>query len=198
MPYSSNSGKQHITNILSRIRKDKVLDIGAGSGTYAKMLAGSDITGVEVFEPYVEKFKLNELYTKLILQDARAVDYDALGHFDLAIAGDVLEHMTKDEAQILVKKLRAVADTVIVSIPIGYYPQGEYDGNPYEAHVVDDWSEKEFLRVFGFPTLSYLDKEIGIYCWLSDVGLTSLKTRVSSEDDRSSHNDSRTEVSSFL
>lgn len=165
MPYSSDSGKQHIKNILSRVKKDTVLDIGAGSGTYAKLLPDSLVTGIEIFEPYVEEFKLPELYKKLIVGDAREIDYSALGRFDVAIAGDVLEHMTVEEAKTLVEKLRSIADTVIVSIPIGFYPQGEYNGNPHEAHVVDDWSDAFFKEVFGPPTWGAVDNEIGIYCW---------------------------------
>lgn len=166
MPYSSESGKQHIKNILARVKKDRVLDIGVGSGTYAKLLPGSEITGVEVWEPYVEKFGLKELYKELIIEDARKVDYAALGRFDVAIAGDVLEHMTEDEAKELVEKLRSIADRVIISIPIGYYPQDEYEGNPYEAHIVEDWTDERFREVFGSPTWGAVDREIGIYCWI--------------------------------
>lgn len=165
MPYSSESGKQHIKNILARVKKDTVLDIGVGSGTYAKLLPDSHVTGIEIFEPYVEQFKLNELYKKLIIEDARKVDYSTLGRFDVAVAGDVLEHMTVEEAKVVVEKLRGIADTVIVSIPIGHYPQGEYGGNPHEAHVVDDWSDAWFKEVFGVPTWCAIDNEIGIYCW---------------------------------
>jgi len=165
MPYSSNDGKQHIKNILSRVRKDKVLDIGVGSGTYAKMLPSSDVTGIEIWSPYIEKFELDKIYKKLIIQDARTVDYEKLGHFDLAIAGDVLEHMSEDEAREIVRKIRLIADTVIISIPIGHYPQSEVEGNPYEAHVVDNWTNDKFIHVFGKPDWSAIDGEIGVYCW---------------------------------
>ena len=165
MPYSSENGKQYIKNILARVRKDKVLDIGVGCGTYAKLLPDSHVTGIEVWEPYVEKFGLKDLYKELIVEDARKVDYAALGRFDVAIAGDVLEHMTEDESKELVAKLREIADTVIISIPIGYYPQAEFEGNPYEAHVVDNWAHGRVPEVFGKPTWSGLDSEIGVYCW---------------------------------
>jgi SAM-dependent methyltransferase len=165
MPYSSESGKQHIKNILARVKKDRVLDIGVGSGTYAKLLPGSEITGVEVWEPYVEKFGLKDLYKELIIEDARKVDYESLGHFDVAIAGDVLEHMTEDEAKELVEKLRSIADTVIISLPIGHYPQDEYEGNPYEKHVVDNWAFGHVPEVFGKPAWSALENEIGVFCW---------------------------------
>lgn len=165
MPFSSNDGKQYIRNILSRVRRDKILDVGVGSGTYAKMLPDSQFTGIEIWEPYVERFNLKALYKDLIIEDARKVDYSALGHFDVAIAGDVLEHMTEDEAKALVDNLKKICDTLIISIPIGHYPQGESEGNPHEQHVVDDWSDERVRSVFGDPKWGVVDGEIGVYCW---------------------------------
>ena len=79
--------------------------------------------------------------------------------------GDVLEHMTKEEAVDLFKRVRDAADTVIVSIPIGHYPQDAYNGNPHEKHITDNWTDEEFKATFGEPTVGYIDKEIGVYCW---------------------------------
>ena len=51
-----------------------MLDIGCGSGTYAKMFPDAHWTGVEVWEPYVEEFNLKDLYQQLILSDARELE----------------------------------------------------------------------------------------------------------------------------
>ena len=153
MPYSSESGKSYIRNIVGRIKHDRMLDIGCGSGTYAKMFPEADWTGIEVWEPYIEEFKLNDLYQQLILADARAVNLTRFGHFDVVMLGDVLEHMDKDDAVALLDKARSVADTVIVSIPIGHYPQDAYNGNPHEKHITDNWSGQEFIETFGEPTV---------------------------------------------
>ena len=165
MPYSSESGKKYVRYLMGKIEQKKVLDVGCGAGTYAKMFPDRDWTGIEIWEPYVEKYNLRDLYKNLIVEDARKVDYGNIGTFDVAIAGDVLEHMELDEARDVVHKLREISDTVIVSIPIGHYPQGEYAGNPYEKHVVDDWTNDRILKVFGSPTWSVIDNEIGIYAW---------------------------------
>lgn len=165
MPYSSESGKAYIKNIVGRVRRERMLDIGCGSGTYAKMFPDADWTGVEVWEPYIEQFNLDALYGKLIVADARHVTFAHLGRFDVAFLGDVLEHMEKDEAQSLLERVRAIADTVIVSIPIGHYPQDAYNGNPHEKHVTDNWTDAEFRETFGEPTVGYVEKEIGVYCW---------------------------------
>lgn len=165
MPYSSESGKSYIRNIVSRVKHDRMLDIGCGSGTYAKMFPDANWVGVEAWEPYINEFGLNKLYDIIIVGDARSAYLGSLGHFDVAFLGDVLEHMTKSQALDLFRRVKSLADTVIVSIPIGHYPQDAYNGNPYEKHIVDNWTDKDFRETFGEPTVGYIDKEIGVYCW---------------------------------
>lgn len=163
MPFSSESGKIDVKWIVSKVAHKTGLDIGCGSGTYAKLFPKVEWSGVEVWQPYVEQYGLANLYKNLIVEDARTWQPEA--KYDVAIAGDVLEHMTLDEAQVLVEKLRGCSRTVIISIPIGYYPQDEYEGNPYERHVKDNWSDEEVKAVFGVPTWSHVTNEIGIYAY---------------------------------
>jgi len=162
MPFSSASGKDFIKWVVGRVPHGKMLDVGCGSGTYAKMFT-SDWTGVEIWRPYVEKYDLAKLYNTLVIDDVRT--YEPSEHYDVAIAGDVLEHMTPEEAQTVVSRLKTHADTLIVSIPIGHYPQDEYEGNPYEKHVKDDWTDADVRMLFGEPTKAIIDNEIGVYVW---------------------------------
>ena len=74
MPYSSESGKAYVRNIVGRVKHERMLDIGCGSGTYAKMFPDAHWTGVEVWESYIEEFKLKDLYQQLILSDARELE----------------------------------------------------------------------------------------------------------------------------
>lgn len=164
MPFSSEAGKASIAWALSRIPVPKTaLDIGCGQGTYAKMFPKLQWTGVEIWEPYVEKFGLKDLYPSLQIADVREWDTDE--HFDVCFLGDVLEHMPADHAIELVERAKRWADTVVISIPLGHYPQGEYDANPYEAHVVDHWTDAQVRQAFGTPTWSDIDQEIGVYVY---------------------------------
>lgn len=165
MPISFDQGKQYIRNILGRVKHERILDIGPGSGAYAKLFPNAKWTGVEIFEPYIEKYELKNLYENLIVADIRSYDFPVDDHYDVAIAGDVLEHMTSEEAVAVLDKLKSVADTVIVSIPIGHHPQGECEDNPYEAHVVDDWTDEGVRQTFGEPNWGAVDGCIGVYCW---------------------------------
>lgn len=164
MPFSSEAGKASIAWALSRIPVPKTaLDIGCGEGTYAKMFPKLQWTGVEIWEPYVEEYSLKDLYPSLQIADVREWDTDE--HFDVCFLGDVLEHMTKEEAQLVVQKAKRWADTVVISIPLGHYPQGEYAGNPYETHIKDDWSDVQVKNAFGAPSWSDIDQEIGVYVY---------------------------------
>jgi glycosyltransferase involved in cell wall biosynthesis len=164
MPVSFESGKAYIREFINKISHSKMIDIGVGCGTYAKMFPESHWTGVEIFGPYVEKFGLKKIYQKLIIEDARKIDYLSLGSFDVAIAGDILEHMSANEAKELLENLKNISDTVIVSIPLGHHPQGEVDGNIYESHV-EDWSDNKVISIFGIPSESHIDGCIGVYIY---------------------------------
>jgi len=155
MPFSIKVGKPAILKwfIENKNSIHKVIDIGVGCGTYSTLVRNicntAEWVGIEVYEPYIEEFKLKEKYDVIINEDARTLDYQSLGKFDVAIAGDVLEHMTKEEAVILVDKLLEIANTLIISIPQWYSPQGESYGNVHEIHIKDDWSESEVIETWG-------------------------------------------------
>lgn len=180
MPFSSKVGKDQIlewfTHNQSNIKR--ILDIGVGSGTYANLVkikhnlcVDSDWVGVEAWAPYVEKYKLTSLYNQIINIDVRLVDWSSLGKFDVVIAGDILEHMTKEDAIQLVEKILDHSSMLIISIPISFSPQDEYEGNPFEIHVKPDWSDDEVKETWGqYIQNSFSNStgnfRLGVY-WLS-------------------------------
>jgi predicted TPR repeat methyltransferase len=179
MSYSLKSGK---AETLAWFQTNEptiktVVDIGPGSGTYVKLIREDakccvDATwiGVEIWKPYIEEFKLEQRYTQVLNQDVRTVDWTALNP-DVVIAGDVLEHMTKQDAVALVDRILAVAKTLIVSIPIRHMPQDEHTyPNPHEAHIKDDWSHEEVTETWKhYIKDSYRKSQkskLGVY-WMS-------------------------------
>ena len=66
MPFSSERGKDIIKRMVGRVPHAKMLDVGCGCGTYALMFDDAEITGVEIWEPYIEKYKLRTLYDDVI------------------------------------------------------------------------------------------------------------------------------------
>lgn len=157
MPTSAGEGKNEIITWVNELPGEfkRVLDLGVGKGTYSKLfrkyqskLSDSYWIGVEAWAPYIEKFKLHKKYHQLINQDIRLLDYDSLKPIDITIAGDVLEHVTKDEAVTIVNKVLSISPYMVISIPIIHYPQGSIEGNPYEIHAKDDWSHAEVMETF--------------------------------------------------
>lgn len=176
MPFSSRNGKDFTVEVVEALYRQNgerlaILDLGAGSGTYPRLFAQSALErarcewwGVEVWEPYVDRFGLRALYDTLLVADIRdhagALAPLSQRRFDLAIVGDVLEHIEVAEATALFRWLAGFCAQLLLSIPIKHYPQGEVDGNPYERHVVDDWTHAKVL--------AWLDGEVrgdGAPCW---------------------------------
>jgi hypothetical protein len=178
MPTSSIWGKSQTIEWFRKNEAniDRILDIGVGSGTYVKLIkedagicAQSHWVGVEIWQPYIEKYNLSSRYSSIINTDARKIDWRSAGRFDVALAGDVLEHMTKEEAIALVDDILAFCDTLIVSIPIVHYPQGAHEGNPHEEHVKDDWTHDEVVSTWGDLIVQdwhHQAGDVGVY-WLT-------------------------------
>lgn len=187
MPFSSHSGKQYIDRTINRLtghlgdvffKHKKILDLGAGSGTYfdrySQVLPKDKFQwiAVEIWEPYIKKYNLESKYSCVIKDDA----VDTLAWMragqtgkmcDICFIGDLAEHMTKEKAIEMVKLAVSLSDLVIISIPIVHYPQDEYEGNPYEKHVKDDWSHEEVMSSFDHIFEWGVEGEIGVYL-LSD------------------------------
>lgn len=175
MPTSSKKGKswteQKLKHLATRFTIKNVLDIGAGAGTYWELyhkVIGKNWTAVEVWPEYIEKYQLAAKYNTVINQDVRTIDWSKQQQ-DLVIAGDVLEHMTKVEAEALVSNVLNNSQCLLISIPIIDMPQGAWEGNPFEAHVKDDWSDDEVKSTFGSLIVdSVADEEIGVYILSKD------------------------------
>lgn len=132
-------------------RARSVLDVGAGAGNWLDCLRASGYTGqvdaVEVWSPYIDQFRLRQRYDRVHQVDARTLGRTVFAQYDVVIFGDVLEHMTRDEAIHLWSEAAAAAHAAI-AIPIIHYHQGPLAGNPYEVHVVDDWTHQQVLDTF--------------------------------------------------
>lgn len=157
MPFSSILGKSLAVLTADRLNARKALtqlvDVGPGLGTYGRLLRPilpqARFIAVEIWAPYVKEFGLTEIYDEVHIADARVFDYRRLPTGGLAVLGDMLEHMTKDEAQAVVLALLDRCDAVLLSIPIGHWPQDEFMGNPWEAHVAS-YGPGDVRRVFPY------------------------------------------------
>lgn len=146
-----------------------VLDIGAGSGTYGRTVRNvlpypPYLIGVEVWSPYIGRYRLHDVYDHVINEDVRKMSLHEWPRADVVILGDVLEHMSLTDARRVWNLARAAARrAVFMSIPIVPYPQGAEHGNPFEEHVVPDWSHDRVMATFEGITWSWQGTIVGRY-----------------------------------
>jgi hypothetical protein len=149
MPRSTGYFKNEtIDYIVKKYNKNsKILDIGAGIGTYSDLLRPKgfiNIDCVEVFEQYVIDYKLKEKYNNVFIGDITKLNIN-FNDYDLIIFGDVLEHIELSSAKNLLNKL--LNQNLIVTIPFES-EQGEHFGNSYEIHLQSDLTLENFFDRF--------------------------------------------------
>jgi len=150
MAHSESSGNRWFAEKIKELSPKRVLDVGTGAGKFYDICKSVDpeiiIDGIEAWEPYVYEFNLKDRYNNFFLKDAREhTDFN----YDLVIFGDVIEHMSEEDALALWDKAVSGAKNVLLQIPTVHYPQHvEEGGNPYQEHVVDDWSVDRVMLFF--------------------------------------------------
>lgn len=152
MPYSAGENREYVRDFVSSKKIKNVLDIGPGSGTYSEMLADlvREIDCVEIWTPYIDTFDLHSKYRSVYNIDARVfLSLDTSLTYDLVIFGDVLEHMTQQQALTCWSDAARIATWGMISVPIVHYPQGEHLGNPHEAHVQEHITPESVREVYG-------------------------------------------------
>lgn len=170
MPTSSMEGKDWLLPRIVAELPGTLLDVGAGEGTYAWLLAehaeeveGSHLIALEAFEPYVERYALVDLYDEVIVGDARTHDFPQV---DVVILGDVVEHLDHDDAvKVWEKARRAARKAVFASIPLGVFPQGPVNGNEHEVHRYS-WTNETVHADLSGIVASWTGREIGTYAAL--------------------------------
>lgn len=184
MPTSDTQGKDIVLEWYRQIAPKTVVDIGAGSGTYARLMRAKDTpeciladrgepvrivwpnhwTAVEAWEPYVSQYDLTAWYDQVLIGDLRRLSWPALAA-DLVIAGDVLEHMHREQACTVLRRIKQGAQHLIVSIPVLHLPQEAVNGNPYEQHI-DHWTPQAMAAELGADIReSWVGDVLGYWWW---------------------------------
>jgi len=128
-----------------------VLDVGCGSDSpLEKTKLSLYKEGVDLFEPAILESKKKGLHNKYKIIDI--LDIDKVYHkksFDAVVAFEVIEHLKKQKAIELIKKMESIAKKkVLISTPNGFLAQKIHKNNPYEVHK-SGWYENE-LKNMGY------------------------------------------------
>lgn len=134
----------------------RILDVGACDGKWKKLLPEYRMDAVEIWEPYC----------KNLTEYENVYNYNIVGmiyeYYDLIIFGDVIEHMTVEEAQQVIKYAYPRCKDMIVAVPF-LYPQEAVDGNPWQAHKQPELTADLFAE--RYPSLEVLNYAEEYYCY---------------------------------
>lgn len=162
------STPKFINGILRRVmfkQPKRILDIGIGFGKWGFLCREyldvwhsriypkswkATIDGIEIYKDYLTPIH-DYVYSNVYVGDACNI-IDSLNHYDIIMANDVIEHIEKEVAFELLRKIKQKSELAICSIPLGKNwlgrPKRVTDINPYEDHI-SAWSEHE-LNSVGF------------------------------------------------
>jgi hypothetical protein len=153
---SDASNLPFVATELQRLNPQSILEIGVGFGKwgviareYLEAWQGRfrkeewrvRIEGVEIFEGYRNPF-WDAAYDRIHIGDATQI-LKTLGQFDVGLICDVIEHVEKPTGRELIDELLAHCQTVIVTTPLSFYPQGEEHGNASQKHLCL-WRPEDF------------------------------------------------------
>ena len=168
---SYNAGKDQVIDYIMGLYSEgykkeymRILDVGACDGKWAALLrqAGYDgiLDAVEIFTPNV--IKILTLYDNVFAGDIFDYRY-AKRTYDVAIFGDVIEHMEILDAQFVLGYAQDSCGEVIVGVPYLYHQDAIY-GNEWERHIQDDLTHELFMERYpGFERFVHPQTDYGYY-----------------------------------
>ncbi len=165
MPVSTSVHITHCLRYIITMRPRSILDIGCGFGMWGflsrmyldvaeERVQPEDwkihIDGLELFEPYIQTHQ-RALYTNILIGDVRELA-PKVGNYELIIAGDVIEHLDKDDGEEVIAQLYDKATRALfVNIPLGEgWEHPERHGNPGELHR-SQWYIEDFHAYPNIP-----------------------------------------------
>jgi hypothetical protein len=167
-PYAGSSpyfGKNEIINFIGKALPDpniKILDVGPGRGIFNKLLKEKGyylIDAVEVYRPYIEKFNLSKIYSKVFNENIINFKYN---FYDLIIFGDVLEHLNIKDAKRVINFAQNHCKVIIVSVPYCDYQIGQQlDGSG--DHKQYDLTRDVFLKRFDNFNVLIDNQNVGVF-----------------------------------
>ena len=129
-----------LRNQIERIKPQQIVDFGAGSGKIgliAREILDKDVNliAVEGFENTVTALTAQNTYNKVYHSLIQGwVEFQESSQLDLAIFGDVIEHLKPKEIHMVLKLCIKKFKNIIIVCPLYDIFQEEVYGNPLETH----------------------------------------------------------------
>jgi 2-polyprenyl-3-methyl-5-hydroxy-6-metoxy-1,4-benzoquinol methylase len=142
MPTSALVVWPHIIGLVHQVPHDHILDVGPGWGKAAVLLREylnekpRRIDAIEVEKSYVEAHGLSVLYDNVFVGDVTRCPAGFFDPYQVVIMGDVIEHLTDDDAFALLRRIRG---RVVISTPVAWFQTDE--GLPESERHRSHWTE---------------------------------------------------------
>lgn len=115
-----------------------LLDVGCGGNSIVQLFNKrlKESVGIDLFENSIKMAKekgIHDSYTKCNVLDIDK--YFKPKSFDCVLSVDVIEHLEKNKAIELIRKMEDISKKyIVIQTPNGYLYQGAEGGNPYQTH----------------------------------------------------------------
>jgi NADPH:quinone reductase-like Zn-dependent oxidoreductase len=124
---------------LQEIKPQQIVDFGAGAGKVGKIARQIldkhvRLIAVEGSDKTAQMLSCQNLYDEVCHTLIQEWDFNDVMKYDLAIFGDVLEHLTSKEIHIIIKQCIKKFKHIIVICPLHDIFKDEAPGNPLEIH----------------------------------------------------------------
>jgi hypothetical protein len=123
---------------------------------FCRLVETTPVTAVEIWEPQIAAYPFQHPNLQIHLGDIR--NFPMYGErTDTLVWLHGPEHLDRPEGDELIAKLKEYFAAVILETPVGIYPQGEIDGNPFQVHRSGWWSQD--FRDLGFLSEEFRNAE---------------------------------------
>ena len=133
-----------------------ILDVACGLSFKSKYIPAQLRVGVDIYEEYFKHIESDVPYAVIKYDIRKLNEIFVPKSFDLVIALDVIEHLTKEESLELIKQCEKIAKLgVVLETPKGYIPQNldiqGHGGHEWQTHR-SAW-EPEELEKLGYKVV---------------------------------------------
>lgn len=147
---------------------DSLIDLGCGRGIIGALVRiyrnPKRLVGVDTFPNYLDFCRKYGWYDEIYSYDLRNLPFPLSDkEFEVATCVEVIEHLPKCCGENLLNELERLANLIIITTPNCFFPQENYDKNPFQRHL-SRWTASDFGKrgytVEGFGEFRVLNKKL--------------------------------------
>lgn len=138
-----------IAKIFDLPKVGSVLDVACGLSLKSKYMEADIRVGIDIHDEYFKHIEADVPFV-VMKQDIRDLSNFVSKSFDIVIALDIIEHITKEEGFVLMRECERIAKfAVVIETPLGYVAQNMdilgHGGDIWQTHR-SGWDVTDFLK----------------------------------------------------